>query len=127
MAPGRRGQGMGEVRPLNAGTMRLANRRLVLAAIRRHGPVSRAELGHLTGLSQPAITGIVRELLREGLVREVGVGQSSGGRPPILLVFNPTAQYVLAATLEGDALQAGVADLSGQVVAEESLRVAAAL
>ncbi|MCG0239128.1 MAG: ROK family transcriptional regulator [Firmicutes bacterium] len=123
MAPGRRGGAVGQVRPVNAGTMRQVNRQLVLAAIRRHGPISRAELGHLTGLSQPAITGIVRELIREGLVREIGVGQSSGGRPPILLVFNPTAQYVLAATLEGDSLRAGVADLSGQVVAEESLRV----
>ena len=109
--------------PVNASVMRQVNRQLVLSAIRRHGPVSRSELGHLTGLSPPAITGIVRELIRMDLVREVGAGRSSGGRPPILLTFNPSAQCVLAANLEGQALTVAVADLSGQVLEEQAARV----
>lgn len=110
-------------RPANARLMKQLNRQAVLAAIRDRGPISRVELAALTGLSQPAVTAIVRELLDLGLVEEKGVGQSSGGRPPILLLFNPTARFILAACLEGERLWGGLADLSGalQVEAEAAL------
>lgn len=104
--------------PATARLMRQLNRHNVLMAVRRHGPVSRAEVAAETGLSQPAVTAIVRELMKLGLVQEVGTGQSSGGRPPIMLVFNPSAQFVLAASLEGDRIRAALADLSGTIFAE---------
>jgi len=104
--------------PATARLMRQLNRHNVLTAVRRLGPVSRAEVAAETGLSQPAVTAIVRELMKLGLVQEVGIGQSSGGRPPIMLVFNPSAQFVLAASLEGDRVRAALADLSGAIFAE---------
>jgi hypothetical protein len=40
---------------------------------------------------------IVDELLRDGLVREVGVGpvSSAGGRPPIMLQFDERSRFVI--------------------------------
>ena len=99
--------------PANARLMKQLNRKAVLTAVRERGPISRAELAALTGLSQPAVTAIVRDLLRLGLVEEKGLGQSSGGRPPILLLFNPAARFILAACLEGERLWGGLADLNG--------------
>lgn len=109
----------------NAALIKRLNRQTVLKAIRERGPISRVELATVTGLSQPAVTAIVRDLIRQDLVREVGTGQSSGGRPPILLAFNPSAQVVLGAALDGEQLVAAAADLDGAVLAEESLPLGA--
>ena len=108
-------------RPANARLIKHLNRQSVLAAVRDRGPISRAELAAVTGLSQPAVTAIVRDLLELGLVEEKGLGQSSGGRPPIMLLFNPAARFVIAACLEGERLCGGLADLSGALQLEEEV------
>jgi len=38
-----------------------------------------------TGLSNPAVSQIVAALIEEGLVEEVGIAESTGGRPARLL------------------------------------------
>ncbi|MGP4694230.1 winged helix-turn-helix transcriptional regulator, partial [Agrobacterium cavarae] len=42
-------------------TSRAINRRLILTLLRQNGPVSRAELASLTGLSAAAVTFVVAE------------------------------------------------------------------
>ena len=46
------------------------NRTLVLRAIHRHAPISRADLARRTGLTKPGIARIVDRLLDEGLIME---------------------------------------------------------
>ena len=57
--------------------------------------ISRAEIARNTGLSRSTVTEIVDNLLPTGLVAEVGVGPSRGGRPPIVLEFNYEAGCIL--------------------------------
>src|SRR5579875_63424 len=73
--------------------MRQVNRSLVLDALRAGAPLSRADLARFTGLTKPTISSIVRDLLREGTVEEIGVGGPAavGGRPPRLLHLNDAA------------------------------------
>ena len=59
--------------------------------------ISRIQLAKSTGLSRATISLLIDELLKIGLVTEVGQGTSSGGRPPILLEFNPNTAYALGA------------------------------
>mgnify|MGYP003591883155 CR=1 FL=1 len=59
------------------------NRLQVLDIIRKRDGVSRKELAKITGLTPPAITGIVKDLLKMRLVLEGGLGSSQGGRKPV--------------------------------------------
>ena len=61
------------------------NQRLVLRTLYDLGPISRAEVARLTGLTRTTVGDVVGELLADGLVEEVGRGPSSGGKAPILL------------------------------------------
>ena len=61
------------IKQVNSGTL--------LKHIRDQGPISRAELVKTTKLSPTTVSVIVEELLQEGLVTEVGMGESSGGTP----------------------------------------------
>ena len=64
---------------------RAFNQQLVLRAIYDRSEVSRAELARLTGLTRTSVSALVAELIREGLVDEVGRGPSTGGKAPIML------------------------------------------
>src|SRR4030095_15497972 len=65
-------------------TIRDINRQIVLNYVRERGPISRSEIAHETALQRSTISLIMEALKAEGLIEEGG-GESTGGRPPILL------------------------------------------
>lgn len=112
----------------DAGTLntRRLNRQRLLEAIRRLGPISRAELAKRTRLSPPTVSALVEELVAEvGLLREVGVGVSSGGRPPILLEFNAEFGVLAGVDIGSRMTRFALADLQGRVVARQEERTLA--
>ena len=46
--------------------------------------ISRAEMARVTGITRTTISEVVNGLLAEGLVEEIGRGESIGGKSPIL-------------------------------------------
>ena len=73
--------------------MREMNNQQVLQRIRNNGPISRPELSEQTGLGLSTISNIISELLEQGLILEIGEGESSGGRRPNLIDLNPLARF----------------------------------
>ena len=55
----------------NINTIKAENNSLILNLIRR-GPISRAEICKLTGLSKSSVTTITKQLIEEGLLVEIG-------------------------------------------------------
>lgn len=102
-------------------TVRAINRRLILNHIRQTGPVSRAHLAELTGLSPAAVTAVTAELIADQFLLERAMGESSGGRPPILLDLNASAHYAVGIKLMESRLIAVLTDLSTQVIEQESI------
>jgi glucokinase-like ROK family protein len=90
------------------------NRMAVLNIIKQHEPLSRQQLAKLTGLTPPAITGIVREFLEMGFVQEVGLGKSHGGRRPVKLKLNSGAGYVIGVEVTSHEVTLALADLKNQ-------------
>ena len=56
--------------------------------------------------------------MKLGLVRPIGDGVSTGGRPPSLIAFNPSARVVVGVDIGATHARAALADLSGMVLAE---------
>lgn len=97
---------------------RRLNRQRVLDVVRRVGPLSRADLAKRTQLSPPTVSALVEELSTgAGLLREIGIGASSGGRPPILLEFNADYGTVAGVDIGPDDVRVALADLQGRVIA----------
>jgi predicted NBD/HSP70 family sugar kinase len=91
--------------------------RVFAAAMGRPGPLTRAEITAATGLSAPTVGSLSGELLKLGLLSEVGPGPSTGGRRPRALQFN--ARYGLVAGMVFDVAttRLALADLAGQTLA----------
>lgn len=84
------------------------------------GGVSRIELARRLGLTRAAITAIVNDLLRIGLVKEIS-GRHHGGRKPIVLEINAGRGKVLGVDIGASHVLAVVADFSGRVLAEKEI------
>ncbi|TVY06831.1 hypothetical protein [Paenibacillus cremeus] len=72
-----------------------AKSKLVYGLIRSHGTVSKQDLIQWSGLAPSTMVRILDDLLVEGLIREAGYGESTGGRRPFLYETNPKYAYVL--------------------------------
>jgi len=98
-------------------TVREHNLSLVLNLIRDAGSISRADIIRETRLSPTAVSALVNLLLESGFVEEAGVGQSSGGRRPILLRFNYGLRAVLSVDIGASHLNVIAMDLRGRIIA----------
>lgn len=90
---------------------------VVLDAIRAAGTISRVGISKVTGLTGATVSNVVRRLLDEGLVIEIGRAESTGGKPRVLLELNPSARYAIGVHLDHGALTYVVTNLAGSPVA----------
>ncbi|MBB6251152.1 ROK family transcriptional regulator [Nitrospirillum iridis] len=91
------------------------NQRVMLQAIRVSGPLTRADLGRITGLTPPAIANITRRLLNDDLIREVGLLHGTRGQPAMRLAINPDGCFAIGVNVDRDHVTLVVLDLLGQV------------
>jgi predicted NBD/HSP70 family sugar kinase len=91
------------------------NRDLVLQTIFAHDSISRAELARVTHLTRTTVSDVVNGLLTEGLVEEVGHGESIGGKNPILLSIVADSRYLIGLNLAQDKFIGAVVNLRGEI------------
>jgi N-acetylglucosamine repressor len=94
---------------------RAFNQGLVLRTLFDFGPISRAEVARLTGLTRTTVSEVVGEFITDGLAREIGRGPSSGGKAPILLQVVEDARHVVALDLGERAFTGALVNLRGGI------------
>lgn len=99
------------------------NKSLVLDTIIAHAPISRADISVQTGLNKTTVSSLVNEWIEEKLVIETGLGHSSGGRKPVMLLFQRTAGYAIGVDVGVNYISALLTDLSGNIIANQWQRL----
>lgn len=94
------------------------NKSLVLDTIMAKAPLSRADISVQTGLNKTTVSSLVNEWLEEQLVIETGLGHSSGGRKPVMLLFNRSAGFAVGVDVGVNYIAALLTDLSGTIIAK---------
>lgn len=104
---------------------RWVNSVTVLELLRDHGPLSRADIARYLGLTPASVSRIIDELLAKQLVVEchhTSEHERSVGRPPVWIMFNAQASYVVSVDLGGTLARAALLDLDGNIVLRSSVR-----
>ncbi len=98
--------------------LRLQNRQLLLRAVYTGLANSRVDLAHTSGLAKPTVSDLISELIDEGYLIEIGLGQSTdeGGKRPRLLEFVPDARHVIGVSVSGKRILGVLANLDGRVL-----------
>jgi predicted NBD/HSP70 family sugar kinase len=110
------------VNPGTPSLLRGINDRAALDLLLEHGPLSRTQLGELTGLSKPTAAQLLTRLAAGGLV--ITSGNSHGGPGPRaqLYAVNPDAAHVAALDVTPTRILAAVSDITGRTVGHYELR-----
>lgn len=99
----------------NLSTVRSMNTTTLLKEIRKREPISRADLSKQTGLNPATVSAILSDLIRWRLVRETGIGTSSGGRRPTMLELDESHYYVIGLDMGTTRVQTGIVSIYGKV------------
>src|SRR5499433_780680 len=102
-------------------TARDINRRIMLNLIRRHQPISRADLARHSGLQRSTVSLITEQLIEESWVTEGAIGYTPRGRRPRFLHLNKERAGIIGVDIRPAATSIGVADLDAHFVAQESI------
>ena len=108
-----------------SGVLRLLNGQRIVDALFSSHPtrMSRAGIARATGLSKPTVSALIADMESAGLVRISDESPSSGsiGRPAALYEMVPTVRHSVVADIGATKILVGVADLFGNLVAEQEL------
>lgn len=104
-------------------TIRDINRQIVLNYIRDKAPISRAEIARETNLQRSSVSSIVESLEEVGLIEDIGVGRSRGGRKPNLLKIKTGTSAALGIDITPRCVSIAMADLAGTVLDQEVIPI----
>jgi len=103
--------------------MKQLNIAAVLKVLRTGGKLSRAEIAEITGLTPASVTNITKLLMKAGYLNETGIGESSGGRPPVILELNSEARFVIGVDLGVGVVEVIIANLEAKIIAKKSIEI----
>src|SRR4029453_9186007 len=101
-------------------TARQINRRIALNFIRRHQPMSRADLARRSGLQRSTVSAIIDQLIGEGWVTEGAIGRAPRGRRPRFLHLNGGRAGILAVELRPEMATVGLAGVDARFVVQRT-------
>ena len=107
----------------NAETKRL-NKIKIAKYIYQHGEASKQEIASELNLSMPTVLQRVKELLQEGVIREAGEYESTGGRKAKALSIVAEVRYAAGLDITGNHVSFVLLDAGGKVCGKKRVRCA---
>lgn len=103
--------------------IKLINELQVLNLIRDLGPVSKINVARKTKMSKVAVFDIIKRLMENGFVVEVGKGDSTarGGKRPSMIKLNPGNHYVVGVEFKRSEARIGLADIEAKIIAKRKV------
>ena len=93
-----------------------SNRMIVLKMIQDQGPINKSEIAKQAGLSIPTVMKITEGFEQNGLIRNIGKGESTGGKRPDLLEFVSDAYYIIGVDVGRRQVKAVLMDMDANVL-----------
>ena len=95
--------------------MRQFNERIVLQAIRLHGPLPKADIARLTRLSMQSVSMIVDRLIDDGLLDKQARVRGRIGQPSVPIALRPDGAYTIGIKVGRRSLDVLALDFTGHV------------
>lgn len=99
------------------------NRKRIWSLIRQEKKITKAEIAKRLNLSIPTVTTNVSALERLGFLKQSGLADSTGGRPPAVIEFLENSYYSIGVDIKVNSTEVMIVNLNYQIVAGERLTV----
>lgn len=105
--------------PLKNNQLRKLNlKQSIIRELYQYKQLSIHYLSKTIKMSTPTITRAIDELIEEEMVREIGIGESTGGRRPSIYGLKASSRYVIGIDLERYFIRMGIFDFDNKPVSE---------
>lgn len=94
---------------------------LLLGLIQKHKRISRSKLAELTKMSNTSVGKIVKNLIGDELVIEVGQTEGEVGRRATILEINPKGSYIIGVEIDLKAIKIASISLNGEVIVKKHI------
>ena len=84
---------------------------LIKAALGEHGQATRVEIAKLTGISQPTVNLLIKELIENETVLNLGTAPSTGGRRAEVYTLNQKKSAIALVAVKGGFFEISVVDM----------------
>jgi predicted NBD/HSP70 family sugar kinase len=102
-------------------TARDINRRIILNLVRKHQPISRAELSRFSRLQRSTVSAIIDQLIAERWVTTGAFGDLPRGRKPAFIHLNGGRAGIVGVDVEPTETNIAVADLEMRFLTQEPM------
>lgn len=102
--------------PIFSSTNKKISEKLMFQLIRRYGPISKVDLSQMTRVTFATTSKMVEDFLKSGLIVAKEIGDSTGGRKPLLYALNDTALYAVGVKISRKQCEIILMNLNGSVV-----------
>jgi predicted NBD/HSP70 family sugar kinase len=102
-------------------TARDINSRILLNLVRKHQPLSQADLMRHSGLQRSTVSLITEQLIAERWLREGAVGKTLRGRRPTFLHLNEHRTGIFGINIQSVMTDVALADITGRFLVRESM------
>lgn len=99
------------------------NKAAILELLRTHGPMSKADMKRILGISFPAVTYNVNKLMEENLIYECGAADNAIGRKATLLAFNSRKAYLVGVDLGRRNIRTMCSDIAGNIIQYHTAKI----
>jgi len=99
------------------------NRTQVFKAFLGNSELSAPDIVKQTNLSRPTVDTFLNELIKDGLLKKSGTGQSTGGRKPGLFSFNGAGRFAIGVVVSIPGVTGVVVDLGGEIHASKQVSI----
>ena len=102
-----------------------SNNRIHILKLLRGQSLSRKDLSDKLGLTPAAVTILVNEMIREGILRETGAQESEGqvGRKKVLIEIVNNYRYVIGVNIDPDSVHIGLANLNYEILKSKTFKI----
>jgi len=87
-----------------------------MRVLRNNGQTTRTEISQVTGWSRAKTSQEVGSLVKKGILKDVGEGDSRGGRKPRLLRLNNHLGYIVGVDIGATSIDIAIADVNGNIL-----------
>ncbi|MGH7952459.1 MAG: ROK family protein [Limisphaerales bacterium] len=102
-------------------TVREINSRIMLNLVRKHQPVSRADLMRYSGLQRSTVSAIAERLIADRWLKEGAFGNLPRGRRPTFLHLNAERCGIIGVDIQPETTTLAVAGMDAHILAQESI------
>ena len=108
---------------INQETIKITNQKKIIQLLYREKQLTNLVISKTIKVSIPTVISNVRELIKQGYLDETKVGESSGGRKPVIVRFLPNCRYSFGVLITKEQVRIILTDLNFNIIAEKIINV----